>query len=123
MKFLNAFLALMFLSFAALQLNDPDPILWVLIYGAMVAVCMMAMYNKYNKILLSVLELFYIGYCFVLWPGVAEWWAQDDKSVLFDDVMKMEYPYIEESREFLGLVICLVVLTFYTVLAYRKKPA
>jgi hypothetical protein len=37
--------------------------------------------------------------------------------------MKMEHLYIEESREFLGLVICLVVLAFYGILALRKKPA
>jgi hypothetical protein len=123
MKFLHGFLALMFLAFAALQLNDPDPILWIAIYAAMAVVCVMAIFDRYNKILLSALELSYIIYCFFLWPGVSEWWAQDDKAVLFDDVMKMEYPYIEESREFLGLVICLIVLTFYTLLAYRKKSA
>jgi hypothetical protein len=29
---------------------------------------------------------------------------------LFDDVAKMQYPYIEEAREFLGLFICIAVL-------------
>ena len=123
MKFLHGFLALMFLAFAALQLNDPDPVLWVLIYGAMVVVCVMAIFNKFNLIVLSILELVYLVYCFFLWPGVSEWLAQDDKSVLFDDVMKMEYPYIEESREFLGLFICLLVLAFYAFLAFRRKAA
>ena len=121
MKFLHGFLAVMFLAFAALQFNDPDPVLWIFIYGAMAVMCILAIFNIYNIIAIAVLEISYIVYCFFLWPGVAEWLDQENKSVLFDDVMKMEHPYIEESREFLGLVICLVVLAFYAFLAYRKN--
>ena len=123
MRFLYIFLAIMFVAFAALQINDPDPVLWILIYGAMVVVCVMAVFKVYNKRVLIILSVVFIVYCVVLWPGVAEWFQQEDKSVLFDDVMKMEYPYIEESREFLGLLICLVVLAFYLIRSYRKRPA
>src|SRR5688572_22217455 len=121
MKFLHSFLGLMFLAFAVLQFNDPDPILWILIYGVMAALCLMAIFKIYNKIVIGILAVTYIVYCFFLWPGVAEWLSQDNKGVLFDDVMKMEHPYIEESREFLGLIICLVVLAFYGFLSFRKK--
>jgi hypothetical protein len=123
MKFLHGFLALMFLAFAALQFNDPDPALWILIYVAMAFICVMAIFNVYSKTAMGILAVGYIAYCIFLWPGVSEWLAQQNKGVLFDDVMKMEHLYIEESREFLGLVICLVVLAFYGILALRKKPA
>lgn len=122
MRFVNIFLALMFLSFAALQINDPDPLLWILIYGAMVVICGMAAFGIYNKRVMIILAICYLVYCVVLWPGVSEWLSQENKSVLFDDVMKMEFPYIEESREFLGLAICLLVLAFYLLSALRKKP-
>ena len=123
MKFLHGFLALMFMAFAALQVNDPDPVLWILIYGAMSVVCVMAIFEVYNRLLLIVLAVGYSVYCFLLWPGVAEWLQQENKSALFDDVMKMEHVYIEESREFLGLLICLAVLVFYIFRSLRKKPA
>lgn len=113
----------MFMAFASLQVNDPDPALWILIYGAMAVVCVMAIFEYYNKILLAVLAVAYTIYCFILWPGVAEWFRQDDLGILFDEVMKMEYPYIEESREFLGLVICLLVLIFYGIRSLRKVGA
>jgi hypothetical protein len=122
-KFVHAFFALMFLAFAALQFNDPDPVLWILIYGAMAVICILAIFERYDKRVLAILGIAYMAYCVVLWPGVADWLQQENKSVLFDDVMKMEYPYIEESREFLGLVICLLVLTFYLIRSLRKKPA
>jgi hypothetical protein len=113
----------MFLGFTYLQFNDPDALLWISIYGAMVVVCVMAIFERYNKILMAVLAVGYVVYCVLLWPSITVWLAQEDKSVLFDDIMTMKYPYIEESREFLGLVICLLVLAFNAVLAKRKKVA
>lgn len=123
MKLLFAFFALMFLAFAALQINDPDPILWILIYGVMAVVSVMAMFNYYNRWLLVGLAVFYLIYMIILFPGLAEWLRQDDKSVLFDDVMKMEFPYIEESREFLGLLINQLVLAVCLFRAFRQKAA
>jgi len=113
----------MFMAFASLQINDPDPALWILIYGAMSVVCVMAIFEYYHRTLMIVLALAYSMYCFFLWPGVVEWLKQENKSALFDDVMKMEHLYIEESREFLGLLICLAVLVLYFFRSLHKKPA
>lgn len=121
MKYLSIFFALMFLAFAALQVNDPDPVLWILIYGVMAVVSVMAIFEYYNRKLMIGLAIVYGIYMVILFPGVAEWLQQDDKSVLFDDVMKMEYPYIEESREFLGLLICQLVLAVCFFRSFRGK--
>lgn len=121
MRVINFLLALMFLVFAFLQVNDPDPALWILIYGAMSVVCMMAIFESYNRKLLVALMMLFSVYCYFLWPGISEWLRQEDKSVLFDDVMKMEHLYIEESREFLGLIISMVVVLFYIIRSYRSK--
>lgn len=123
MRVFNFLLALMFLVFAFLQVNDPDPVIWILLYGAMAVVCVMAIFESYNRKLLVALMMLYSVYCYFLWPGVSEWLQQEDRSVLFDDVMKMDYPYIEESREFLGLVISMVVVLFYLVRSYRSRLA
>ena len=121
MKYLSIFFAVMFIAFAALQVNDPDPVLWILIYGIMSVVSVMAIFEYYNRKLMIGLGILYIVYLVILFPGVSKWLQQDDKSVLFDDVMKMEHLYIEESREFLGLLICLLVLALYLFRSFCKK--
>ena len=123
MKFVNFLLAVMFLLFAFVQINDPDPILWIAIYGVMAVVCIMAAFRYYIKPLMWVLLAGFLVYLVILFPGMQEWMAQPDKSILFDDVMKMQYPYIEESREFLGLMICIIVLVIHLVLSYRSQSA
>lgn len=113
----------MFLAFAALQVNDPDPILWILIYGVMAVVSVMAIFDYYNRWLMAGLSVLYLIYMVILFPGVSEWFRQPDKSVLFDDVLKMEFPYIEESREFLGLLINQLVLALCFFRSFRRKAA
>ena len=67
-----------------------------------------------------VLYLAYGVYTLIYHPGVLEWLQSENKSDIFDDVKKMENLYIEESREFLGLMICIGVLIFYMVRSLRK---
>lgn len=115
MKITNLVLAVMFLLFAFVQVNDPDPLLWIVIYGVMAAVCVMAAFRYYLKPLLWILLAGFIVYMVILIPGMQEWMAQPEKSVLFDEGMKMQHLYIEESREFLGLLICVIVVVVQIV--------
>jgi MFS superfamily sulfate permease-like transporter len=123
MKIANLLLAVMFIMFAFVQINDPDPVVWILIYGSMAVMCILAAFRIYPRIILAILLVAFIGYSFLFFDGLMEWFAQDDKSVLFDDVMKMQYPYIEESREFLGLMICIIVLVIHLLLSRKVRPA
>jgi hypothetical protein len=113
----------MFLLFAFLQINDPDPVIWILIYGAMAVLSVMAIFSFYPTRFILALMIVYIGYSTVYFPGVVEWFRSDDKAMLFDDVAKMQYPYIEESREFLGLLICIAVLIFYLLKSRNSRTA
>jgi hypothetical protein len=120
MKFVNFLLALMFLAFAFVQINDPDPIHWILIYGLMAVTCVLAAFKIYYRLAMVIFLLILIGYSFVFIGGLREWLAQPDQSILFDDVLKMQYVYIEESREFLGLLICDIVLIIHLILSRKK---
>lgn len=120
MKVLNLFLAAIFLLFAFVQINDPDPVLWILIYGLMAVACILAAFGRYHPWGISVLLILYLAYGFFYIPGVVEWLGSEDKSMLFDDIAKMQYPYIEESREFLGLLICILVLVMH-LLTWRSR--
>jgi len=121
MRVLHFLLAVMFLVFAFLQINDPDPIIWILIYGVMAVVCVMAIFEFYPRPVLMVLAIAYLLYSIYYFPGVKVWLMQDDKAQLFDNVAKMEHPFIEESREFLGLMINVLVLIFYIVRSSKKR--
>jgi Transmembrane family 220, helix len=103
-------LFLMFMAFAFVQINDPDPVIWILMYGAMAIVCIMAAFDYYVRRLMIILVIVYIGFASTLFSSASRWLVSPNKAMLFDDVAKMENLYIEESREFLGLMICLVVL-------------
>ena len=113
MRILNSILALMFLAFAFVQVNDPDPVLWILIYGVMAAISVMAIFEYYIPAFMYVLSVGYLVYLVILFPGMMDWFNSPDRALLFDDIAKMQYYYIEEAREFLGLLICVVVLGFY----------
>jgi hypothetical protein len=121
MKVVNLLLAVIFLLFAFVQINDPDPVLWILIYGVMAVLCILAAFKVFVKPVYWVLVIAFIVYMIILWPGVREWLSQPELSVLFDDGLKMQHPYIEESREFLGLFICVAVLSVYALRPVQLK--
>lgn len=115
MRYVHLFFALLFLLFAAVQVNDPDPLGWILIYGLMAVLSVLAAFRIYPRRVLWVVLAGYSVYAVVLAPGAWRWWTSEDRSLLFDDLAKMQTVYIEEAREFLGLIICLAVLVFYLV--------
>lgn len=87
----------------------------------MAVLAVMAMFNYFVPKVLIVLLVIYAAYSMVFIDGVIEWFRQDDKAVIFDDVAKMRAPFIEYSREFLGLWICNVVLIFYLIKSRRQS--
>jgi hypothetical protein len=121
MKIFNLLFAVLFIIFAFLQINDPDPVVWILIYGVMAVASVLAAFGFYYTKVLAGMLIVFVAYSFVFLSGVIEWFRSDDKSMLFDDIAKMQYPYIEESREFLGLSICIMVVIIHLVSA-RRRP-
>lgn len=101
--------------FAFVQVNDPDPLIWIFIYGNMAVISVLAMFRLRFRVWILISVIIYLVYASFLVPGAYEWFQSPDRSLLFDDLAKMQYPYIEETREFLGLIICLVVLIIQTI--------
>lgn len=121
MKIVNLLLSVVFLVFAFLQINDPDPAVWILIYGVMAVMCVLAAFGYYYpKVWIAILVI-YVAYSVMYWPSILRWLKADNKSMLFDDIAKMQNLYIEESREFLGLVICVTVLLMHLVRARMMR--
>ena len=121
MKVFNLIFCLLFVFSAALQYNDPDPYLWMPIYMYGALLCWLAFRNKYypKAYLIGIfIYLLYAIYLFFAKDGVLDWINKHNAEDIAS-TMKAEKPWIEETREFLGLVILIVVLTINFF--YSKK--
>jgi len=128
MKIFNIVFIVLFVLFAALQYNDPDPYFWIPIYLFAAFVCYQATKGIYQPILYIIGFVVYISYAVYLVfekTGVINWATAHDTESLVQS-MKAEKPWIEATREFGGLVIILTVLVlniFYLRKATNAKPS
>ena len=96
----NGIMLLLFLFAVAVQFNDPDPLVWMGIYGAAAAVCGLEMRRRapvWAPVALALIALVWAGSIYLRVHGVpigslfAEWEMRDLR--------------IEEAREMYGLTI------------------
>ena len=121
MKIFNLIFVFIFIVFAALQYNDPDPYVWMPIYLYSATLCYLAAQKKfYPKAYLIGLIVYaaYAAYLFFDKTGVVDWITEHQHESMVQ-TMKAEKPWIEESREFFGLVILIVVIGINW--AYMKR--
>lgn len=125
MKIFNIFFCFAFIVFAALQYNDPDPYLWVPIYLYAAALCFQASRNKfYPKAYLIGIAVYAVYALYKVFDanGLIDW-IQLHHAENIAETMKAEKPWVEESREFFGLVILIVVLAIDLFYARKRKKA
>jgi len=104
---LNVFFCLAFAGFAYVNLNDIDSWLWVPIYMVASVCCGLAAFEKYFPIVYLVAIAFYLIYAirlFFIKDGVKDWIMKYRTPSLVES-MKATKPYIEQAREFFGLLI------------------
>ena len=108
-KVLSTIFALLFGLFGYVQLNDPDPMLWVGLYGFVAVVNIMAIFRFFPKRSI-VLGLVVLGAgCLYLSPSLLEWMTS---GVSLIEGMSPDRPYVEESREMLGMLMALGTLVY-----------
>ena len=123
MKIFNYFFCFTFILFAALQYNDPDPYIWMPIYLYTAVLCWLAARDKfYPKAYLAGIALYAVYALYKVFDanGLIDWLTKHDAQNIAE-TMKAEKPWIEESREFFGLVILIVVLLIDYFYARRKS--
>ena len=125
MRITNLIFSVLFVLFALLQYNDPDPYLWIPIYLYAAVLCGQAYRgrNYPRAYLLGILFYsLYAAYLIFTNDGVIDWYTRHDAENLVQ-TMKAEKPWIEDTREFGGLVILIVALALNYRSAKRStKP-
>ena len=123
MKVFNIAFTFIFIVFAALQYNDPDPYIWMPIYLYGAVLCWLAFrgrfYPKYY-LLGIVVYVLYASYKVFDTNGLIDWITKHNEENIAE-TMKAEKPWIEETREFFGLLILIVVLLVDYLHARRKN--
>lgn len=123
MKIFNVVFAVLFVLFAALQWNDPDPYIWMPIYLYGAIFCALAATGNYYKgwYLFGIVAcLGYAIYLFFEKDGVLSW-MRDHNAENIAGSMKASTPWIEDTREFFGLFIIIIVLLANYVYVSQKK--
>ena len=121
MKAFNLIFCLLFIFSAALQYNDPDPYIWVPIYLYGAWFCYQAFKGKYFPIAyLAGIFIFSVYALFLLFDktGALSWYKEHDAENIVQS-MKATKPWIEETREFGGLLILISALAV-DYFVYRK---
>ncbi len=118
-KLYGLIMAALLVSFAVIQLNDPDPLFWFLLY--LVAAFAPLVPKKWA----GPYSWFAIGFCVAglsaSIPGVIDYAGVIGSESLIQD-MSPEKPYIEEAREFIGGGIALVLLVMWKALDRWVSP-
>jgi hypothetical protein len=112
MKVFNIFFCIFFIVSAGLQYNDPDPYLWIPIYLFGSFLCFQAVKQQYYPKAYITGVIFYAIYGFYLFfnkYGVMNW-ALEHNAENIAGSMKASAPWIENTREFFGLLILIFVL-------------
>ncbi|MFK7906054.1 MAG: transmembrane 220 family protein [Chitinophagales bacterium] len=118
-RIINIVLALFFFAFAAVQYNDPDGALWFFIYGIVGGISLLGVFKEYNRAMLLSMMILYFGGFMYLFPSVIEWITQHEFGELIES-MKTDKPFIEKSRESLGLLLCFLAIGYHY---YESKTA
>lgn len=117
MRILQLFICVVFVLFAIVQYNDPDPFIWIPIYGFVALEFGLAAFGRAlpYQVLLTVLAAISILMLTYL-PDLYDWVRMGEPSIV--DTMKAERPWIELTREALGLLLCVVALG---IRAWKRK--
>jgi len=112
MKALDYFFTALLLVIAGLQINDPDPAYWILVYGLAAIIPLAHSLGKRPQLLAALTVGMIVSGMIYAAPGFAEYLGAGNYGSI---TASMDGPakYVEPAREFLGLLIALIIVGFY----------
>jgi glucan phosphoethanolaminetransferase (alkaline phosphatase superfamily) len=112
------FWSLLFLLFAFVQLNDPDPEVWASIYVVAAIFSVLAVRGKHPLIPLGlVIVACLVGAVYYFPESVSSWISQE----MEQKDLTMKTPQMEEARETFGLLLIALVLSYSAYLGWNKQ--
>jgi hypothetical protein len=115
-RWANVVVLLAFVFSVLVQLNDPDSLIWIAIYGVAAAACGLELSGRGSVGLAGATAVFALAWAMQLADGVL---GEVPFGAMFGD-WEMQDPGIEEAREMYGLVIVAVWMVVLAVAAYRR---
>lgn len=112
-------IAVLFILFAAVQINDPDPWLWIALYAYIAVMAALGLFNVKTKIYVLAGMLICFIWLAILFPDFVRWIKMGMPSIV--DQMKAEETHIELVREFLGLLLSIISL--FILYRFDKKTS
>ena len=112
----NAGVAVLFIVSAAIQLNDPDPVRWIALYGSAAAACLLWRRGRQAWMLAGLVGLAASIWAVTLAPVLPE--------LRFGEMfrsMKADTPSIEKSRELLGVLIVVAWMVVLIGVSFRRR--
>lgn len=103
MKIVNWVLATVFALFTAVQYNDPDPLQWMLLYGGVAVHFALAALGRLYRPAVWLWLAASLIWAATLLPDFLHWIDMGEPSIV--NSMKAETPWVELTREFLGLLL------------------
>ena len=116
-KWLNRLMVVVFLASAVVQYNDPDPLVWILIYGLAAAASLAAVSWNRAWLLSSVVGVVAIVWSVALVPHFF------GKVGFFEisESMTMKSDDVEYAREFGGLLIVAAWMAVVTLVSLKME--
>jgi len=117
MRIANGVLFVLLVLFAAVQLNDPDGLFWIVVYGIGAIWCGIAAFRSGLYALSPVFGLFSLTCIaalvglFYFWPKAPNWWMQD---VWWET---------ETAREGMGMMILVIALIVAGLVVRKTRRA
>jgi len=119
-RIFSGFFALLFFIFAIVQVNDPDPFAWIIIYGTVSVVSGFGVWNRYHFSVLIMGMVVCFGGAAYLFPGVIEWFTEHNTDEIFQE-MSPDKVFIETARECFGLTVAFLVFLFHFIRAKQLE--
>ncbi len=97
---------------AVIQINDPDPVFWLIVYLAVAVVPASRVLGMRLPVVFGVVAGLVVAALLISFPGFIDYLESGDYAALTGG-MTADKPYIESAREFLGMAIGALCLAFY----------
>jgi len=114
MRYLAIIFSLCFFLSAAVQWNDPDPAIWITLYGVAALISAFFLKIKLNPYVYLLLAVLYIAIAIYQWPPEFE-------GLLFEEVQVMRNMNIELARESCGMCIVGIAMLIFGIYTLRSE--